>query len=142
MPSRLRALGAEGRAEAVDLAERGCGRLVVELARLRQVRLLVAEVVNLEERRRALARGGRQDGCVAEDEAVAVEEVADGADDRVAHEEDGVLSSRAQPEVSVIHEELRAVLLRRDRVPFGALQDLCGHNVNLEAARRALVCAN
>src|SRR2546421_2797912 len=142
MPSRLRALGAEGRAEAVDFAERRRGRLVVELARLRQVRLLVAEVVNLEERRRALARGGRQDRRVAEDEAVAVEEVADGADDGVADEEYGVLSSRAEPEVTVIHQELCAVLLRRDGIALGALQNFGVHNVNLEAARRALVRAD
>src|SRR2546423_7570654 len=142
MPSRLRALGAEGRAEAVDVAERGCGRLVVELARLRQVRLLVAEVVNLEERRRALASGGRQYRRVAEDEAVAVEEVADGADDCVAHEEDGVLTARAKPQMAVIHQELRAVLLRRNGVALDALQNFGVNNVNLEAARRALVGAD
>src|SRR5205085_9071428 len=127
---------------AVGFGERGCGRLVVELARLRQVSLLVAEVVNLEERRRALARGGCQDRRVAEDEAVSVEEVADGADDCVAHEEYGVLSARAEPEVAVIHQELRAVLLRRNRVALDALQDLGVHNVNLESARRSLVRAH
>src|SRR5205823_14154986 len=129
-------------AEAVDFAERRCGRLVVELARLRQVRLLVAEVVNLEERGRSLARGGRQYRRVAEDEAVAVEEVADGADDCVAHKKYRVLSARAEPEVTVIHQELRSVLLRRYGIALDALQDLGVHNVNLESARRSLVVAD
>ena len=50
-------LGAEGGAEAVDLAEGHDRGLVVELAALAEVGLL-AEVVGLEEGRRALAGGG------------------------------------------------------------------------------------
>ncbi len=80
--ARLRLLGAEGRAEAVDLAERRRRGLHVELARLREVGVLAVEVVGLEEGGRALARAGREDGRVDEREAVAVEVVADGLDDR------------------------------------------------------------
>ena len=48
--------GAEGGAEAVDLAERERGGFDVELAGLREVGLVVVEVVHLEERRRCLRR--------------------------------------------------------------------------------------
>ena len=67
--ARLRFLGAERRAERVDAAERHRVGLVVELAALRQVRRRVLEVLDREQRRRALARGGREDRRVGEDEA-------------------------------------------------------------------------
>ena len=60
--ARLGLLGAEGRAEAVDAAERHRARLAVELARLRQVGLL-AEVVDLEEGGRPLAAFGVKIGA-------------------------------------------------------------------------------
>jgi hypothetical protein len=112
------------------------------LAGLRQVRLLVVEVVDLEEGRRAFAGGGRQDGRVGERKVVVVEEVADGAHDRVAHFEDRVLAARAQPEVAVIHQKLCAVFLRRDRVALDRLQHFRADDINLVSARRAFVCAH
>src|SRR6185436_20947922 len=63
VPPRLRFLGAEGRAEAVNLAEGRCGGLEVELTRLRKVGL-VAEVVGLEE------RGGPFDGRPGQDRRI------------------------------------------------------------------------
>jgi hypothetical protein len=60
----------------------------------------------------------------------------------VADKKDGVLAARAEPEVPVIHEELRPVLLRRDGVALDALQDLCVGHVDLEAAGGAFVRAH
>ncbi len=107
-------LGAEGGAEAVDLAEGRGGRLQVELAGLGEVRL-VAEVVGLEERRGPLAGGGSEDGRVDEREVALVEEVADPLLDLAPHPEGRALPAGAQPEVAVLHEERRAVLLGSDR---------------------------
>ena len=116
VPARLRLLGAERRAEAVDPAERHRVGLVVELAALRQVRGLVLEVLHREQRRRALARRRREDRRVGEDEAAAVEEVADGVDHFVADAQDRLLARRADPQVPAVHQVVDAVLLRRDRI--------------------------
>ena len=134
MAARLRLLGAEGRAEAVHLAERHRAGLHVELAGLREVGLVV-EVVDLEQRRRALARVGREDRRVDQREAVRVEVVAAGADDARAHAQDRVLARRAQPEVAVVHQEVGAVLLRRDRVLVRLLHD--AHVARRRARSRA-----
>ena len=66
-------LGAEGGAEAVDLAQGERGGFDVELAGLGEEGLGVAEVVELEERAGAFAGVGREDGRVGADEAVGVE---------------------------------------------------------------------
>ena len=105
--ARLALLGAERRAEAVDLAERHRVGFVVELAALRQVRRLVVEVLHREQRRRAFARGGREDRRVGEDEALVVEEVAHGVDDLVAHAQDRGLALGADPQVAAIHQVSR-----------------------------------
>ena len=68
--ARLALLGAERRAERVDLAERHRVGFVVELTALRQIRLLVVEVLDRKQRRRAFARGRREDRRVGEDEAL------------------------------------------------------------------------
>jgi hypothetical protein len=68
--ARLGFLGAEGGAEAVDLAERHGVGFVVELAGLRQIRLLVVEVVHFEQRGGAFAGGGREDRRIDQREAV------------------------------------------------------------------------
>src|SRR6185312_13907999 len=83
-------LGAEGGAEAIDLAEGGGGGLQVELAALREVGL-VAEVVGLEQVRGPLAGGGREDGRVDERELPLVEEVADALLDLAAYPQGGAL---------------------------------------------------
>jgi hypothetical protein len=49
VPAGLRFFGAEGWAEGVDLAERQRSRFDVELAGLREVGLVVVEVIHLEE---------------------------------------------------------------------------------------------
>ena len=138
---RLRLFGAEGRAEAVDLAERGRRRLEVELSGLREVRL-VAEVVRLEEGRRPLDGGSRQDRRVDPDELALVEEVRDRLLHLRADAQHGVLLRRAHPEVAQVHEEVDAVLLRRDRVVLRLAQDLDGRRRHLVPARGALVLAH
>ena len=117
----LRLLGPEGRAEAVDLAERRGRRLEVELAGLREVGL-VAEVVGLEQRRGALAGRRGEDRRVDQREVALVEEVADRLLDLAAHPQRRPLAARAQPEVAVLHQERGAVLLGGDRVVLGQVR--------------------
>ena len=69
----------------------------------------------------------------------AVEEVPDGLDDLRPDPEDGMLFLRAQPQVSVLHQERRAVLLRRDRIILGHLKDLDLLDGELVASRRPFV---
>ena len=76
MPARFRFLGAERWPEAVDLAERHGRRFAVKLARLRQVGLVVVEVIDFEERGGSFAGGGSEDGRVDEREAVVIEVIA------------------------------------------------------------------
>ncbi len=141
MAAGLRFLGAERRAEAVDPAERHRVRFVVELTALRQVRGLVVEVLRRKQRGRALAGGRREDRRVGEDEAAVVEEVADGVDDLVPDAQDRLLPLAADPQVPAVEQEVDAVLLRRDRVVVRGADDLEPLDVDLVAARRALVGA-
>ncbi len=145
MAARLRLFGAERRAETVGLAERHRRGFVVELPGLGQVDLLVAEVVDLEQRGRALAGRRREDRRVDQREAVRVEVVADRANDLVAHPQDRVRAARAQVQMPVVEQELDAVLLRRDRVRLrlrDAMDDLGVVDVELVAARRARLRAH
>src|ERR1700733_6457961 len=98
--------GAEGWAEAVDLAEGEGGGFDVELAGLGDVGLVVVEVVHLEELAGAFAGVGREDGWVGADEAVGVEELRRGAHDGGADAQNGRLAWGAEPEVAVLHEEV------------------------------------
>ena len=134
MAPRLALLGAERRTEAVDATERHRRRFHVELAALRQVGLVV-EVLGLEQRRRALARARREDRRVDEQEALGVHEVAERRDDLGADAQDRLLARRAQPQVAVIHQEVDAVLLGRDRVLRGDEHRGQPGDLQLEAAR-------
>ena len=131
-------LGAEGRTEAVDLAEGRAGGLEVELAGLRQVGRF-AEVVGLEQRRGALARGRRQDRRVDVGEAAVVEEVADGLADLVADPHHGVLAFGAQPQVAVVEQEVGAVVLLADGELGGDVDRVQGRDLELVAAGGAVV---
>jgi hypothetical protein len=139
--ARFRLLRAERRPERVDAAERHRVRLVVELSALREIRRRVLEILHGEERRRAFARRGREDRRVGEDEPARVEEVADGVDHLVAHAEDRLLALRADPEMPAIHQEVDAVLLRRDRIVLRLRDDFERRDVDFVAARRARVGA-
>ena len=142
---RLGFLGAEGRSKAVDLAE-GHGRgFVIELAGLRQVGLVVLEVVHLEQRGGSLARCRSENRGIHQGEAVRVEIVAHCFDYFVAHANDGVLALAAQPQVAVVHQKVGAMLLGRDRIRVAfrhALHHFQVLQVHLEAAGRALVGAD
>ena len=144
MAAGLRFFRAEGRAEAVDLAQRQRRGLDVELAGLGEEGG-IAEVVDRKQRRCAFAGRRREDGRIGADEAVVVKILRGGAHDLGADAQDGGLARRAHPEMAVLHQEIDAVLLERDRIRVGlgnALDDLDIFDVELEAARRALVGAN
>src|SRR4029077_6279581 len=102
MAASLGFFSAKSRTERVDLAQRHRGGFDVELAGLRQVSLLL-EVVHGEERGGSFTRSGREDGRVGEGESVAVEEIAGGANDFGPHAENGRLTLRAQPKMTVLH---------------------------------------
>ena len=141
MPPRLRLLRAESGPKAVHLAQRQRGRLNVKLAGLGEKRR-VAEVVHRKQRRGALARRRRQNRRVGADEAVLVEVFGRRAHDLRADAQNGRLPRRPHPQMAVLHEEVDAVFLQRDRVGI-ALRHPLHHfdvlDVQFEAAGRALV---
>src|SRR5581483_1663259 len=141
MAARLRLLGAERRAEAVDTAEGSSSRLEIKLAGLRQERLL-AEVVRLEQRRRSLSRVGGEDRRIDQDEIAIVEKVANRFLDLIANAQDRMLILRAQPEMAHVHEERGAVLFRCDRIILRGAEDLERFDAELDATLRALFRAN
>ena len=137
MPARLRLLGAKGRAEGVDLSERGGGRLAVELPGLREIGVAFVEVLRGEQPAPLADRRG-EDRRIDAQEAALVEEVVDRLLDLVADDGDGALSRRAQPEVPVVEQEIDAVLLRLDRIVERArADDREVSHADLEPARRA-----
>ena len=90
MAARFGFLGPEGGAEAVDLAESGRRRLVIELSALAQIGFLI-EVLRFEKRRRAFAGAGREDRRIHEPEAAIIEKVPDSPDDFGSNLENGML---------------------------------------------------
>src|SRR5690606_9191599 len=110
---RLGFLGAERRPEAVDATERGRSRLAVQLTGLGEVCLLL-EVVDLEQARAALTDRAGQDRRVDADEVALVEEVVDCLLDFAAYADDRPLLARAEPQVTMVEQEVDAVLLRLD----------------------------
>src|SRR5271163_14158 len=97
MTPRLRLLGAECRAEAVHFAECERARFHVELSALSQVRLALAEVIELEEVGGSLARSRGQNRRVEQDEAALVKKIARGGFHFAAHAQDRVLARGADP---------------------------------------------
>ena len=142
--ARLGLLGAEGWAEAVDLAQCQRGGFHIELAGLGEERR-VSEVIKLEERAGALAGGGRQDGRVGADEAVSVEILLCRAHDGGPDAQDGGLARCAHPEMAMLHEEVCAMLLGRDGVGCGfgdEVDDFEVLDVELEAGGGARIGAD
>ena len=125
MPPRFRFLGAEGRAETVDFAERHAGAFQVELAGLGEEDFF-AEVVDAEKCACAFRGAGREDGSIDEREAVSIKEVPRGADQCVPYAENRGLAWGAKPEMTVLHEEVHAVRLARDGVIGHILQHVQG----------------
>ncbi len=140
--ARLRFLGAEGRPEAVHLAEGGDVGLVVKLARLRQIGRL-AEVIHLKQGGGLLACRRRDDGRIHQQVAVVVQPLAHGPDDRRPNPQDRPLACGAHPQMAVVHQELRAVLFGPDGVVAGDLDDVDTVDTDFIAAGdagRAFVC--
>ena len=71
--------GAERRAEGVDLAEGHGGGFDVKLAALREIGLLIVDVIHFEKRGGAFAGRGREHGRIGERVALAVHVIARGA---------------------------------------------------------------
>ena len=125
----------------IHLAQRHRRRFDVELSRLRQERLLL-EVVHRKQRGGALARRRREDRRIGQHESLLVEEIARRLDDLRPNAQDRRLARRAQPQVAMLHQEIDAVFLQRDRVGI-VFRDLLHHlhvaDVQLVAAGGALV---
>ena len=137
--ARLALFGAEGRAKAVDLAERHGRGFCVQLARLCQIRFLFIEVVHFEKRAGAFACSRREDGRVDADEALLFIEVANRLRHAIADAQDRPLTTAAQPKMAVRQEEVGAVLLGRDREALDLLHDLAAYNRDLHATRRTFI---
>ena len=121
VPARLRLLGAEGRAERVDLSQRRGGRLAVELARLREVGVALVEVFGGEQPVRSPIAAVRIGVSTRRNRARRRNR---GSPARSRCESrDGALPRGAQPEVAVVEEEIDAVLLRLDRIVDRARAD-------------------
>ncbi len=129
--------GAEGGAEAIDLAEGRGGTFEVQLAGLCQEQG-TAEVIDLEKRLLFLARRRHQYRGIDEREAIVVEEPSDGVDDRVADFADAPLSLRAKVQMAVFQEEIDAVFFWRDGVIGCGVNDLGVCNGQLETADAAV----
>ena len=137
----LRVLGAERRAEGVDLAHRQAVGLDIELAgdgetdaglpkkslreidlalgRARQVRQV--ERADLEHLRRRLRHRSGDDRRVNPEEAVLVEEAVDRHAQRVPHARDGAERVRARAKVRDLAQVFERVLLGLDRIGVGIL---------------------
>ena len=145
MAARLGFFGAKGRAEAIRLAESRAGGFVIELAGLRQIDFLVFEIIDFKQSGRAFAGGRREDGRVHQNEAVRIEVIADAFDHLMTDRERRVLAAAAQPQVAMVHQEIDAVILGRDRIRIGlwhALHDFRVLDVEFIAAGRALLGAD
>ncbi len=143
--ARLGFFRAKCGAERVDLAESHGGGFDVELAGLRQVGLLVVNVIYFEERGGAFAGSGREDGRVGERVALGVHVIARGADGFGADAQDRGLARRANPEMALVEQKIDAVLFELNRIGIGvwnALDDFNAADMNFEAARRALFGVN
>src|SRR5690606_23037776 len=84
----------------------------------------------------------RQDRSVDAREAALMEEVVDRLFDLAAHAHDRALLLRAQPQVTMIEQEVDTVLLRLDRVLLARPDDLETLERQLVTARCARVSAD
>src|SRR6185436_13951323 len=92
--TRLRFLRAEGWPKTISLSQSGSGGFVIELPRLREIRLLAVEIVHFKKRSGTFARCGRKDWRVGKCEAIVIQEVAHGLNYRVANFQNCMLPAR------------------------------------------------
>src|SRR6185503_2397255 len=90
----------------------------------------------------SLARRRCKDRRIHQQETVRVEEVADRANDFRSDRKNRVLPFRSQPQMPVVHQELRAVFLWGYRIIVSDLQDFDAGHIKLVAAGRALIGSN
>src|SRR5262249_16107893 len=111
----LRFLGAKSRTEGIHLAQRHRGRFDVKLTRLCKERLLTQEV-NRKQSSRTFGRCRGDDGRIGQRKATLIEKVSRCFDDLGSHAQNRCLTRTTHPKMPVLHEEVDAMFLRRDRV--------------------------
>jgi hypothetical protein len=109
---------------------------------LREVRLFTFEIIDFKECRGSFTGRRRKYWRVAERKAVIIKKAAHCLNHGVTHLQDRMLSSRTQPEVSVIHQELSAVFLWCDRIIVNFLKDLGVQDIDFVTARGASIGAH
>ena len=142
MPAGLRFFGPERGSEAIDFAERRRRGLDVQLPRLREVGRAQVEVFGGEQVARRLADRTGENRRIDQDEMPLIEKVTNRLDHLVAHARDRHLTAAAEPQVAVLEQERRAVLLGSDRESDARPDDLQVGRRELDAARRARIGAH
>src|SRR6185369_1276811 len=105
------------------------------------IRLLI-EVVDREQCRRTLARCGSQNWGIGERESAIIEEISSRLNDLGAYPQNRCLARGTDPQMAMVHQEIDAMFLQRNRkriVVLHALQDLHVRHIQLISARSAFV---
>src|SRR2546423_1671512 len=97
----------------------------------------LAEVVGLEQRLCAFCGVGGENRRIDQNEVALVEEIAASLLDFAADPQDRVLFRGAQPKMANVHQERRAVLLRRNWIVLRERDDLERFDSQLDSARCA-----
>src|SRR5271157_5362116 len=137
--------GAEGWAESVYLAKSHGGGFDVELAALREVGLLVVNVIDFKECAGTFAGSGSEHGGVGERVALRIHECAGGANSFGADTQNGGLARGANPEMALVEKEVYAVLFELDGEGRGLgnfLDDVDFADADFVAAGGALLGAD
>jgi hypothetical protein len=100
---------------------------------LRQVRLVLAEEIDLEEIGSALGGVRSEEGGVEADETAFGEKVVDGPLQLVADTHNGPGLAVPQVEVAVLHQKIDPVLFRGDGVAPGDRDDLQARDPEFDA---------
>src|SRR6185437_3708978 len=144
MAPGLRLLCARCWTEGIEFAECHRSGFDVKLSRLGEIRLIV-KIVDWKQRAGTLAGHRCEDRRIGERESALIKEIARSFDNLGSRAQDGGLTRSAHPEMAVLHEEIDAMLLQRDRkrlAVWHALHDLHIADIKFVAAGRALVSAN
>ena len=103
----------------IHLAQRRGRRFHIKLPRLRQVGLLVVDVIHFEKRGRAFAGGGSKNGRVRQDVALVVHVIARRANGFRANAQNRRLPRRANPQMPLVEQKIDAVLFQLNRIRIG-----------------------
>ena len=138
---RLRFFRAKRRPKCVHLAQCHGRRFDIQLPGLRQVSLLVIDVVHFKERRRSFARRWRKHWRIRQCIALAIHEVACRANCFCPNPQNCCLPRCADPQMPVIQQKIHAVffqLNREWRFFRDFLQHLHRRHADLVATRSSL----